>query len=811
MPARLVFSLPKIGCISCVTTIEKIVIDLKETLGFDWYTVDSVSKKLSVGFKGEVAPSNEVCSAIVAALQAYECVQDIPLKSDVVQDTAPNRLRRFLRAHWIWGGVGTGAGLVLLMLSMFLASMPLLANIIIAAISVPLIVMLGAESYVEAAKKLFKAGELTMDTLFAMSTLTVIGVSIAALFIPWLPMMFDAGLLIFGFRHMGLAIEESIKKNIGLRAEFKDRLPKQVKVERFGEVVLLPIEAICLGDIVLIDSAEVIPFDGEFESDTSSILETIITGSPLPRPIERGEKLLAGMVVDKVTKPLRLRVTGLGRQSYLAQLDEQIAKANSKKAPLETATKRILQYFIPAVLILALLSFALVSLFFSWSLGIICGVSVLVSACPCTLGFITPLAVKIGMAKAADHGVQFKSEEQLQKANQIDGVVFDLHGTLTKGYPVAHQCAVFSGAGLSRQELLRFFYVLEQRASHAMAKPVCDYVIKEDVAIPTDLEITEFDEKSNRSGLTARINDQSFVLGNRQMMEDAGVEWPADDSQFPSIEVGDNVVYLAREKKILGYILLKDPLRENALHTVNSLKALGKKVYICTGADAPTAMRYAEKLDIPCTHVFPSCVGLTHKKSMILQLQKKGRMAMIGDASNDALAISTSDFGVAIQSHHGDKVTQDEAGAVIHGGSLLPVVSAFAVAKQTVSNIKQNLITSISYNLITVMVAGGLLLSLGVILNPGIGVALMVLQTCLILLNAYRFKRQNLEHLKHLPEPPAFSEGTSHLRLVSSMPTMRNQLQADETPPSPKEKTHPSLLENNKEGEPLLAGILTHS
>lgn len=183
---------------------------------------------------------------------------------------------------------------------------------------------------------------------------------------------------------------------------------------------------------------------------------------------------------------------------------------------------------------------------------------------------------------------------------------------------------------------------------------------------------------------------------------------------------------------------------------------------------------------------------------------------MIGDASNDALAIATSDFGIAIQSHHGDKVTQDEAGAMIHGGSLLPVVSAFAIAKQSVSNIKQNLIMSIAYNLTTVLVAGGLLLSLGVMLNPGIGVALMVIQTCLILLNAYRFKRQTLQHLKNIPEAPGFPDASSHLRLVNSMPTVGNQLQENQTVSSGQEKQKEEVPEKNISlgDEPLLAANL---
>jgi len=285
-------------------------------------------------------------------------------------------------------------------------------------------------------------------------------------------------------------------------------------------------------------------------------------------------------------------------------------------------------------------------------------------------------------------------------------------------------------------------------------------------------------DKTNHSGLTGFIQGEEYVLGNQQMMNDQGVDMQQIEKKCPSIDVGDSLIYLARAKKVIGYVVLTDPLRDDALRTVNALKSMKKRIYLCTGADEATALRYAKKLGISPENTYAACVGadtsplLRNKKSYIQQLRKGGhRVCMIGDAANDAVAVAASDFGIAIKSKGGDDITQQEAGAVIQSGSLLPLVGAFAVAKQTVNNIKQNLVASVIYNALTMMITGGLLLAVGVVLNPGVGVALMMFQTSLILLNAYRFKQQKCVHLQEKspiePEPST----SSHQRLSASMPT----------------------------------------
>jgi len=773
------YFLPDITCVLCVEPIAKALKKAQKKLRFTSFSIDHDKKELTIIMPKVTYSPHQLFKSVHETLDAIgvECVNDVD--ENLMAPVKKKPSKHFWGTHWFLGFVGTLTGMTVLMLSLFVSAMPFAALIGIACVSVPLTLILGATSYKEAVKKFFKTGALTMDTLFAISTLTVIIVSVTAFFVPWLPMMFDAGLLIFGFRHVGLAIEESIKKNIGIRLMFKDRLPAKVSRVQGSSLELTALDKIEPGHLLRIQPGQLIPVDGVCEVEHSAVLETIVTGSPWPRQIVQGEPLLAGMYLSKDAKPLILRVSMASKHSYLAILDEHIARANDKKAPLEMATTRMLQYFIPGVIVVAILSFGLIAHFFTMALALGTAISVLVSACPCTLGLVTPLAVKIGMNKAAEHGVQFKTARHLQEGSQIDTVVFDLRGTLTKGVPSVNRCEVMPDAWLSRQELLFYFYVLEKKSSHPIAKAICEYVaedFKSSIApLPGDEETLM--DTSNHSGIRAKIKGDDYVIGNSKMMEDCNIDVSQTLQCKPSIDIGDSIVYLARAKKIIGYMVLSDPLRADAVAAVKTLQQRGINVKLCTGEEEATARRYGLKIGCAPEDIYANCAGSAaqasqrNKVAFIEQLKRgRYRVAMVGDAANDAAAIATSHFGIAIKSHGSDEVTVKQAGAVIQSGALMPVVSALVVSKQTVSNIKQNLWVSLGYNVFTLLITGGLLLALGVTLSPSIGVALMIVQTCLILLNAYRFKKQPLTHLKQgsvLEESPSTS---SHERLKASMP-----------------------------------------
>jgi Cu2+-exporting ATPase len=411
----------------------------------------------------------------------------------------------------------------------------------------------------------------------------------------------------------------------------------------------------------------------------------------------------------------------------------------------------------------AFLSAVLVSCFFSPMLGIQCAVAVLVSACPCTLSLITPLAIKIGMKKAADHGVLFKSAKKMEEAAGIDVVFFDLNGTLTSSSPFVRDYGVLSDA-VSKDEFFFLANLLEKDAPHGVAKVICDYINNNSphTFLPPPNMVPE---AFSRHGVAASIDGVRYEIGNQEMMNQAGITVPNSLNEWgqnkPLIQ-GDSVIYLARLDKLIGYFIINDPLRKDAIDVVNHLKASGKDVYLCTGADMATASRYGAALGIEPDHIKSQrapAKSISQKQqagdkmSDIKDFQSAGhRVAMVGDGSNDSCAVPASDFGIVVQSRCiTDAVTQDNAGVVISGQSLWSVVLALTVAEQTVNNIKQNLLFSLLYNVGAMLVSGGLLLTLGVMVNPSIGAGLMILQSSLLLLNAYRFKQQPL------PERPVKS------------------------------------------------------
>lgn len=760
------FSLPDIRCVNCVRPINNTLNSI-HTPTITAFNTDLIDKTLTVTVDDGVHSPEQIRKIIHDELDSIgvECV-------DIQESGVLSIYRRILRSHIPLGVLGTSSGLLLLIGSVFTAGLPLFFTALLAGASVLLTLFLGAESYMEAWTKLVKARTLTMDTLFAISTLTVLAVSIASFFVPGLPQMFDAGLLIFGFRHIGQAIEASIKQSMGLKGRFKDRLPEKVWVltseKPREEKALSDIQA---GDVIELSAGDIIPVNGVCETGDNFIFDTILTGAVSPRKAISGELLLAGMTVADGSKPLRLNVSATAMDSHLARLDNQIAEAETEKAALETFTDKVLQYFIPSVIVLAVLSGVIVNYYFSPILAIQCVAAVLVSACPCTLGFITPLAVKIGLNKAAEHGVQFKSAKSLQEAEQIDTVVFDLNGTLTSGVLSVRHHQVLPDSGISADELLRYFALLEKNASHPVAHVIRDFVAEKRVGSGVDLSETAW-ERSEHCGLQAKIDDHVYTLGNFDMMKRDDIDFRGGEP--PEVRAGESVVYLARNKRVIGYLVIHDPIRPNAQQAVQSLKALGKDVYICTGADEATAHRYAALLGVSPENVQAACVGSEDehhrdKKSYISDLKAQGRrVAMVGDAANDAVAIAASDFGIAVKSELGDEMTQQEAGALLQSGSFLPIVSAFAVAKDTVSNIKQNLLMSMGYNFVTVLVAGSLPLALGISLNPAVAAGLMILQSSLILLNAVRFKQQKLPHLQQ--ESERFTTDSSYRQLQASFP-----------------------------------------
>ncbi|KTC80699.1 cation transport ATPase [Legionella cherrii] len=673
--------------------------------------------------------------------------------------------------HWLKAALGLIWGIGLLALSIASFNIPLTAYILITGLTTLMTLYLGYNVYKSAWYSLL---EKKWDTtaLYSISTLTIVAVSLASLFVPGLPMMFEAAPLVLGFWHLGEGIEHTLVGAIEKKLDVRDCLPLSVLLKGKPNKEI-SVRNLIPNDKIIIRKGEVIPVDGIL-TQKALLYTTRIDGSPELKEFKPGDEVKAGMRLADHIPSLEMRVTTTYQKSYLSLIAENIDKANDEKAPVELFANQVVKYFVPGLLLVALVSGIVIGSLFTPALAIQCVISVLVSACPCALSLITPMAVKIGMKKASENGIQFNNGKDLQAASDIDTVVFDLNGTLTQGKSVVQSLKI------DDKRFLRHLALLESQSEHPMATTIKSYIAGQGIVADEQLEITSVD-KSYHSGIKGVINGETFMVGNKEMLLANGITTINEPYNDPK----KGSVYIVCGTQVIGQIALFDPLREDAFATVEQLKELGKTVHICTGADQDTAEKYAALLGISPQNISANTVGTATKpnekpkKNYIQELRRKGyKVAMVGDAINDLEAFAYADLAIAVKSRIGDKVIQQKAGIVIQQGVLFPIATAFDVAAKTKQNIAQNLFVSLTYNSVITLVAAGLFVAIGFALNPILGVAMMVLESAIVLTNLYRFKQQEVV----LAET---NKGTT-LDLETPKEKTLNPLSALGFPPQPK-------------------------
>lgn len=678
-------------------------------------------------------------------------------------------------AQPIWSNMKLVKGLLmslsgLAVMLVCMSTLPMWLMGVVGGLSTVATLYFGWPTYRTAWAGLIRRKAMGMETLFAISTGLVLVISLLSLFWPGLPMLFETGLMIFGLRHIGEAIEDSISSLIKSGSDLCERVPHTIQLlPRKEEADLnqnnsnFPVENLKPGDWISVAPGGIIPVDGISESTACQVYTTLEDGETLPSSISQGRFLLAGMRVATTSPPLILRVTQTSKNSHLKTLSDRLTEAQRHKTEIEGTVQEILKWFVPIVLIIAAFSAIVVGTLWGPVLGIQCAISVLVSACPCTFAFIAPLAVKIGMAKAFKHHVLFTRSEYIEKAKQIDTVVFDLTGTLTTGQPeILADGLVKTSDLLSQEDFQTILARLEEKSDHPIAKAIREFLFKKDKNPAWRLSEEKEENVHVQSGIKATLyktkNDSertSFdcLLGNETMMADEKIDIQA--YQPKNLGPDQEAIYLVIDRQVMGYVVVQYSLREDAQETVATLIQMGKKVHLCTGARPTLAQHYAKILGISSENVFADCrppSSTTHKNvksDYIKKLQENDEkspthVAMIGDGLNDLEALNQSNLGIAMLASGSDIATQDNAQVLIQSTSLRPLIAMFQIAENTVWNIKQNLTLSIIYNVGVLLFGCGCLLCAGFCLSPVVGVTLMVLQSCLVLLNAYRFQQQPL-------------------------------------------------------------------
>ncbi len=658
--------------------------------------------------------------------------------------------KKIIHRYWLKGLIGTLSGAMILILSALGIPLPMLGMYAIGAISTALTLYFGKETYQHAVKEFVKAKTLSMNSLFTVSTLAALGISIASLFIPGLPMMFDAALLILGFKNIGKGIEESAKLRLEERS-FRDSVPAEIILEGDAQkLTRVSVKQLNIGDIIRVYKGQKVPVDGVCLSKNTIIYKNNDSGKTTPQPITENDPIDAGWRVPEDVHFIQVRVTLPEEKSFMALMDRRIQAAKRESSDIEDKAAAKLKYFVPSVFAIAIVSGLIVSFLLSPILAIQSAISVLVSACPCTLGLITSLAMKAGINKAAQYGISVKNGKSIQAAAKVNVAIFDLTGTLTTGIPHVIRSTVPA-------RFLALLNQIETESKHPIAQAICRYTT-EQKASPEPLPKLDIN-KSQHTGLIATTENTIYCIGNSELMHTQGISIPDEMKRAIEQANAEHVIYFAENKKIQGYILLEEPLRPDAVETVAELQRQGIAVHLCTGAELTTAQKYADRLNIPRENIKANCKGDT-KTAYVRQLKEKNCVAMVGDDDNDAEAVTSSHFGVAVQSASGSAVTQANAHAIIKQNSLWSLVMSIAIAKQTLQNIKQNFAISFFYNFVSMIAFSGPLLALGFAVNPALGAALMVLQTVFVLLNVARLAYKNVPKLPSSLSPKE-SNGTS--------------------------------------------------
>jgi len=517
---------------------------------------------------------------------------------------------------------------------------------------------------------------------------------------------------------------EAIKRLIGLK-------PKTATVLRKGKEMKIPVDDVQVGDLVIVKPGEKVPVDGVVEEGHSSIDESMVTGESIPIEKKPGDAVI-GATINKHGL-LTIKATKVGANTTLAHIIRLIEEAQGSKAPIQRFADAVSAYFVPAVLVIAILTFIIwfvVSKDVQFSL--IASVSVLVIACPCALGLATPTAIMVGTGKGAKNGILIKGGEALETAHKITHVILDKTGTITKGQPEVTDLVPVSKVG--EKELLTLAASIEKGSEHPLADAIVKAAVEKKLALK---KVTGFKAVPGH-GVSATLGKKHYLLGNVKLMK--GISLKAHEEKLHALEEqGKTVMMLAEGKSLVGLVAVADTMKETSPEAIQLFKKMGIDVYMITGDNARTAKAIAGKLGIKYfAEVLPE-----DKANYVKKLQKEGKVAMVGDGINDAPALAQADIGAAMGS--GTDVAMESGDLVLMKDDLRDVAKAIKLSRQTMAKIRQNMFWALVYNVIGIPVAAGVFYGwTGWLLSPIIAGAAMALSSVSVVSNSLLLRMKKL-------------------------------------------------------------------
>ncbi len=587
---------------------------------------------------------------------------------------------------------------------------------------------------------------LNMFTLIALGTGAAFAFSVVALLFPGIlpaafledghaPLYFEAAAVIVTLVLLGQVMEIRARERTSgaLKALLELAPPQAVRIDADGNEETVALERVATGDHLRVKPGEKVPVDGEVLEGSSNVDESMITGEPMPVNKTTGDRVTGGTVNQ--TGGFVMRAEQVGGDTLLARIVQLVADAQRSRAPVQGLADRVAGIFVPVVVAIALLAFAV------WAVigpdpalnhAFVVAISVLIIACPCAVGLATPMSVMVGLGRGAQAGVLIRDATALQTLEGVDTLVCDKTGTLTEGRP--RLVTVEAWDGTEEDELLRAAAAVERGSEHPLGAAI--------VAGASDRGIEpgtakDFDSVTGQ-GVHASVDGRNVLVGNRALLAGAGIDTDALETRADALRAeGQTVMLVAIDGKPAGLLGVADPIRETTREALEQLHAAGVRVVMCTGDNATTAEAVARQLGIDEVR---AGVSPEDKHALVQTLQGEGRtVAMAGDGVNDAPALAAADVGIAMGA--GTDVALESAPVTLVRGDLRGIASARQLSRRTMTNIRQNLFFAFIYNGAGVPIAAGVLYPVfGLLLSPMIGAAAMSASSVCVIANALRLR-----------------------------------------------------------------------
>jgi Cu+-exporting ATPase len=728
-------------CASCALLIER---QLKKVSGVENANVNYAVEKATVNYDQSLAKESDLIQAVEKA--GYKAAVEVADGGAAVSRRQQGELKHQLNLFVL------SAVLSLPMVYfMFLDFFPLLPGsenlmpyigVISFLLTLPVQFYVGSGFYKGMISAL-KLKTFNMDSLIAIGTSVAFGFSVVNLIIHYFKfstlfgvdgqkvpdLYFETAAFLITFVVLGKLLEakakgrtsEAIKKLMGLQA-------KTARVIRDGNAVDIPIDEVKKGDLILVRPGEKIPVDGVITKGMSAVDESMVTGESLP--VEKSVKAsVTGGTINK-TGSFEFKAERVGSDTTLSRIIRLVEEAQGSKAPIQDFADRISSWFVPAVLVIASLTFIIWFFFLgaSLSFALMSFTAVIVIACPCALGLATPTAIMVGTGKGAEYGILVKGGEPLESACSITAVIFDKTGTITNGKPVVTDIVTLGE--VNENKILSVSGSIEKQSEHPLAESIYLHALSKKAVLES---VTNFNAIPG-AGVMGKVDGALYYFGNRKLISGtAGIKLAKFETAISTLEKqGKTVMILSSETKILGLVAVADTIKESSKSAVQKLLGMGLEVWMITGDNSRTAEAIASQVGITkvLSDILPG-----GKADEVKKLQSRGyKVAMVGDGVNDAPALAQSDLGIVMGS--GSDVAMETGGIVIIKNDLRDVASAIDLSRETMQKIRQNMFFALFYNIIGIPVAARAFAFAGLVLKPELAGLAMALSSISVVGNS---------------------------------------------------------------------------